>query len=44
MARDASNKSVDEGSILYGEINLNDKVPVLVEKVFHNNIDAILKR
>lgn len=43
MARDASNKSVDEGSILYGEINLNDKVPVLVEKVFHNNIDAILK-
>ena len=43
MARDGSSKPVDEGSILYGEIDLNDETPVLIEKVFHNNIDAILK-
>lgn len=41
MARDHQLPSGD--SILYGEIDLKDETSVLIEKVFHNNVDAILK-
>lgn len=41
MAR--SGESVQDEPILYGEISLNDEPPVLIEKVFRNNMDAISK-